>query len=225
MRGRLTRLSMALLAVAVVGGTPHAAASQVAKPLAPGATIVIPNGKSPVGPPATQAQPGPGNPTLVFTVEKVQIERTRSLVHDTVWVDMDAFQQNVRTWGSNLRGMGDLGPGTYTPNLQVRFSYGDHGPLTFAYTVVNFGHDKAKIENFLVQQTAGTWLQRLGNVLFADCDGTVAAHSVTLNQTQLAQIIAGSPLKSTDFNPGTDSPTGCGGNSRYYVTWSIAVGR
>jgi hypothetical protein len=65
-------------------------------------------------------------------------------------------------------------------------------------------------------------IEKLVNVVFADCDGPVAAGKHVYSGAQLAAATAnGAVLSATDNNPGIDSPTGCGGNSRYYVSWSI----
>ena len=59
-------------------------------------------------------------------------------------------------------------------------------------------------------------------ILFANCDGPVAAGVHVFTGAELASpTLGGKVLTETDHNPGTDSPTGCGRNSNYYVTWSI----
>lgn len=63
---------------------------------------------------------------------------------------------------------------------------------------------------------------KLLDVIFANCDGTVAAGAHVFSGAQLAaQTAGGKVITVTDNNPGTDSPTGCGSNSHYYATWSI----
>jgi hypothetical protein len=60
-------------------------------------------------------------------------------------------------------------------------------------------------------------------LIFADCDGTVAADSLTVARSALdATIPAGGRLQThTKHYPGTDSAAGCGANSDYYVTETI----
>jgi len=73
-------------------------------------------------------------------------------------------------------------------------------------------------------QAAGWVVGKLENILFANCDGTVAAADHVFNAAQLAQQTAGGHLISaTDDNKGSDSATGCGSNSRYFVSWSISA--
>jgi hypothetical protein len=69
---------------------------------------------------------------------------------------------------------------------------------------------------------AGWIVGEVGGALFANCDGAVAAGVHPFTGAQLRAVASdGKILQNTDHNPGTDSPTGCGSNSDYYVTWSI----
>jgi hypothetical protein len=69
----------------------------------------------------------------------------------------------------------------------------------------------------------GGWLVgEIGSLLFANCDGPVAAGVHVFTGADLAsRIQEAQALTQTDHNPGIDSPHGCGGNSNYFVTWSI----
>jgi hypothetical protein len=65
-------------------------------------------------------------------------------------------------------------------------------------------------------------LTDIEGIIFADCDGIVAAGAHTFPQASLATVTANGAVYSvTDDDKGTDSATGCGSNSRYYVTWSV----
>jgi hypothetical protein len=76
-----------------------------------------------------------------------------------------------------------------------------------------------------IGSAAATWfLGKIGGIFFPDCDGTVAAAQHGFTGASLGAATAnGVVLRKTDENKGTDSQTGCGGNSHYFVTWS-AVG-
>lgn len=65
---------------------------------------------------------------------------------------------------------------------------------------------------------AGWLVGELTGIIFADCDGPVAAgvHVFTAEDLQKAQ-------SQSDHTPGTDSAWGCGSNSEYYVNWSTSV--
>ena len=62
------------------------------------------------------------------------------------------------------------------------------------------------------------------NFIFPNCDGYVAADSVSLTHQQWNLLIDSSGndvFRATTRYPGTDSPAGCGSNSNYTVTWSV----
>jgi hypothetical protein len=55
------------------------------------------------------------------------------------------------------------------------------------------------------------------------CNGPVAGGDKAYSGKQLAyQTADGEVITSIQLNKGTNSPDGCGSNSRYYVTWSIS---
>jgi hypothetical protein len=60
------------------------------------------------------------------------------------------------------------------------------------------------------------------NVLFPDCDGTVVPGALSLGQTELLSYATSAPWKITYNYPGTDSPDGCGDNSEYAATYTVA---
>jgi hypothetical protein len=69
---------------------------------------------------------------------------------------------------------------------------------------------------------AGWLLGKLGAFLFQDCDGIVAVEQVTLTGRDLHLKTGSGELDAViTTHPGTDSPSGCGGNSQYEVTWSM----
>ena len=71
----------------------------------------------------------------------------------------------------------------------------------------------------------GGWLAgEIKSILTANCDGPVAAEQVTLTYNQLVQDTANGAYTKETRHPGTDSATGCGSNSMYYVTWHVARG-
>jgi hypothetical protein len=60
--------------------------------------------------------------------------------------------------------------------------------------------------------------------IFPDCDGPVAAGDHAYTGAQLAaQTANGTGITMTDYSAGTNSPDGCGANSKYYVTWSVST--
>ncbi|MCU1324072.1 MAG: hypothetical protein JWM43_3721 [Acidobacteriaceae bacterium] len=69
---------------------------------------------------------------------------------------------------------------------------------------------------------AGWLVGELKGMLSADCDGAVAAEQNTFSYKDLVARTAHGVFTQKTKHPGTDSATGCGGNSVYYVTWHIA---
>lgn len=68
---------------------------------------------------------------------------------------------------------------------------------------------------------AGWIVNEVGNLLFANCDGPVAAGVHPLSGGDLyAATKGGQAAHHTDDQPGTDSAHGCGSNSHYAVHWS-----
>jgi hypothetical protein len=74
-------------------------------------------------------------------------------------------------------------------------------------------------------EKSGAWaMGKLGSIIFANCDGTVAGATHAFTGAALAKGTSdGRAISGTDDNPGTPSPQGCGANSRYYVSWMIAA--
>jgi Ricin-type beta-trefoil lectin domain-like len=71
---------------------------------------------------------------------------------------------------------------------------------------------------------AGWIAGELGALFFANCDGPVAAEQVAMTGAELAAHTAsGQPYRHTTSHTGTDSPHGCGSNSKYKVTWQITA--
>jgi hypothetical protein len=66
-------------------------------------------------------------------------------------------------------------------------------------------------------------LGKLTNVVLANCDGLVAVELPSLMGRDLYMLTenGSKPVTMTVQHPGTDSNPGCGGNSRYEVTWTI----
>ncbi|MGA9565022.1 MAG: hypothetical protein WBS19_05825 [Candidatus Korobacteraceae bacterium] len=64
----------------------------------------------------------------------------------------------------------------------------------------------------------------LASFVFPDCDGFVAAGTIAKVKTSWDALIdqaGGVTLHQSVRYPGSDSPSGCGGNSDYTVRWSV----
>jgi hypothetical protein len=65
---------------------------------------------------------------------------------------------------------------------------------------------------------------KVGSVLFANCDGTVAAGISIYSSKQLVQnAISGNKITGTTEHKGLTSQTGCGSNSHYFTTSTISA--
>ena len=64
----------------------------------------------------------------------------------------------------------------------------------------------------------------VGLLLFADCDGLVAAGALPFTGRDLIrQTSSGQKISQNTNHPGTDSPAGCGSNSRYTTACTITT--
>lgn len=67
------------------------------------------------------------------------------------------------------------------------------------------------------------YLADLGlGAVFADCDGVVASDTVFVSAATWNDQVANGPMVVNKAYPGYDSPSGCGDNSNYEVTWTLA---
>jgi hypothetical protein len=184
-----------------------------------------------------------------FTLSSFRITDTRSPHEDTDYVSMAVAVGNNPVITAPTKYMGNVNNGVHQVNLSianVEVSQGQN--VAFSYAIVNSGHNSDEVEQTLtpivasaaskalaalgglvgggigsaIGDFAGSWLgKELGSIIFANCDGSVAAGDHTLSGATLAQQAIGATITQTDDNKGSDSPDGCGSNSRYYVSWSI----
>lgn len=97
----------------------------------------------------------------------------------------------------------------------------DLGAGVGAIAGVTIGGIAAPIIGSLLGALVGWLMDQLGGVVFANCDGLVAAALIPKLGRDLDMWTAHGPHQETTSHPGTDSATGCGSNSVYEVTWSI----
>jgi len=70
---------------------------------------------------------------------------------------------------------------------------------------------------------AGKFFGAFIDFLNPNCDGPIASAVQTITGSDLRdRLKSGQPFNHKDSNPGIDSPGGCGRNSEYYTTWSVA---
>jgi len=171
------------------------------------------------------------------------IVRTRARGNDTVHVSF-SLKVGGKKYDTLFKHMGNRNDGVHTVGL----SFGPidfppaNTPVVLNYVLANVGHkdnNNAEFEkaakagsdqliNQMINRDIGEdWkikvlreVVRFGlSLLFADCDGVVAADQIILNSDTLKEW--GYRHSETREYPGTDSAPGCGANSIYRVTWSI----
>ena len=187
------------------------------------------------------------NNAYTFTLKSFRITDTRSVHEDSDYVSIAVAVGSNSPITVPTKSMGDLNNGTYQVNLSIpNVVVPATAKVAFSYPIVNSGFDKNKIEQSLRKAasdnagkaasaigdetgggpvaTAGITavLEEIEGVIFANCDGIVAAANHVFTGAELAQKTAGGKAYTvTDDNKGTDSPHGCGRNSHYFTTWSI----
>ena len=181
-------------------------------------------------------QPGPSPATghsYVFALDSLSITDTRSLGSDTnhatiqVQVDNGPIVKASKDLGDQNNGFHPIGlvlPPVTIPN-------GDH-KLKFTFAINNGGtnFDIAKYASDILDGTlpgASQALSYLFPGLFSGgCNGPVAVLGPPFNYqpyvfTPGDLLAGGAKYTNTLWFPGIDSPSGCGSNSKYHVTYSI----
>jgi hypothetical protein len=187
---------------------------------------------------------------FTFTLNSFRITNTRSPHEDTDFVSISVVVGSNAPIHLPAKSMGNLNNGSYPVNLTIPNVVVAPGQkVAFSYSIVNTGYAADSTEADLVKATdaaataaasaaggavsagagtavgtaAGGWLgPKIAGVIFADCDGPVAAGDHTWTGAALAAAALGKTVATEDNNPGTNSPDGCGSNSQYYVTWSVS---
>lgn len=197
------------------------------------------NGNTNPPPPSTPPIPPPGRYLLTF--DGFTANQIRSAENDTDYASAAAQVNNDHPFTAAVK-VGDIGKGgTAATSLVLGpLDVGPNDSLKFTYTIANNGHDST---GNVLQGITTASVQLLGrlfgvgevaidvtnailtgglSILFADCDGTVAADSIVFSGGQLAELTAqtGEHFEQKE-HPGTDSPWGCGDNSRYTTFWHV----
>lgn len=181
-------------------------------------------------------------PIYKFVIDNCQITNTRSVHEDTDYANLGVAVGNALVnGGTQTKSLGNLNNGVHTIDLEVGptpVANDPNTPVIIAFQIVNSGHTDystivdamsagtgALITAFVpvpgVGTAAGFVAKYLGGIFTANCDGPVAVDKIVTNGEQIAEWTANGPHSVTKNYPGTDSPTGCGSNSQYDVTWHV----
>ena len=243
-------LTAAIVAVATLGLVSNAAAlpAQGAGPAPSAPTPSAPTRviEHPVVAPTALGK----TPVFTFKLDSFRITDTRSVHEDTDFVSISVVVGSNAPIHLPAKAMGNLNNGVYPVNLTIpNVAVAPGERVAFSYSIVNTGYAANSTEADLVKATdaaataaasaagaaisagtgttigkaAGGWLgPEIAGVIFANCDGPVAAGDHIWTGEALAKLAVGHAVTTEDNNPGTDSPEGCGSNSQYYVTWTVS---
>jgi len=98
------------------------------------------------------------------------------------------------------------------------------GPAVGSVLGASLGTAVVPLLGTAIGALAGWITGEIGGILFANCDGPVAAGVRIYTSSSLATETAnGHKLTETTSHPGTDSATGCGANSKYSTVDTIST--
>jgi hypothetical protein len=189
---------------------------------------------------------GADNPQYILRLHAFSISNTMARHTDTDWVYF-TVRIGDTTFPTRYAKIGDLNNGDYT--LDWDFGPSPVKPndlVIITYQIVNSGHGSAQDAVDIANATQGAVatiasgivppaapiigiisgaLAVVGGILhlvFANCDGIVLNDAVTGNGQNLNDWThdTGSHAETRSYT-GPETPTGCGSNAQYTVTWSI----
>jgi hypothetical protein len=73
------------------------------------------------------------------------------------------------------------------------------------------------------EKIANNFVDGLIAAFFADCDGLCVFDNILIRPQDIAGFLATGQHQETRTYPGSNSPSGCGNNSEYQVTWSLTA--
>jgi len=181
-------------------------------------------------------------------LDQFHIRNTRSYENDTIVVSMTVVIGSETFTFS--RRMGDISNGNFnlsdshnTFEVPLVSIESPDTIISLEFAIVNAGHNAGEVERQLqtaLDSIAGGVAGREGTTgvvaavaievvnvaltpLFANCDGTVAADFLQAKRSDFDNLISSNmrTITHTKNYPGSDSPTGCGSNSNYDVTWTF----
>lgn len=184
-------------------------------------------------------------PSFSFYVVSATIQNTRSKHKDTDYVVLglkvgaSAPQTMVKYWG-------DFNSGNYPIDLAILGVDLEPGnQFVFNYLIVNAGSSKPAQAEAALQKASVAWANGQGpastNLIGAladgqpwfneelssilnpnSCDGMVAAEQDHFTYEYVTSMLnSNGAFSHQTHHPGVRSPSGCGPNSQYTVTWEI----
>jgi hypothetical protein len=184
-------------------------------------------------------------PSFSFFIVSTNIKNTRSKHKDTDWLVMNV---KVGLLASQLafKSLGDLDSGNCVIDLALLGIDLEPGiSFVFNYMIVNAGSASEGDVSGAIQNASILWSNGQGGPASANltgaledgqnwfnnelksilnpnsCDGMVAAEQNHLTYETLTSMLSNNIFRHTTNHPGVHSPSGCGPNSQYTVTWEI----
>ena len=180
-------------------------------------------------------------------IESFVIKNTRSKHKDTDYI---VFLLKIGTSApqTDFKYLGDVNSGTFPVNLRFSsYPVNTGDQVVVNYMIVNAGSTKPGAAQTALQNAAIAWASgqgpasknfigalQDGQTWFNDelksilnhnsCDGMVAAEQDHFTYDDLTSLVANGTHTQPTNHPGIRSPSGCGPNSQYTVTWSISPG-
>jgi hypothetical protein len=181
----------------------------------------------------------PASASYTLTLDNVTIRHTRSRKADTDVVAASALINGTPS-AAGSQAIGDLKVGSHPLAFQLLIDeIAPSDRIDLVYTIVNAGNPDAQGINdaitgiigkigsaapgpgSLISGAASAW-SAIFKLLDPDCDGPVVADAIMVTGSDLATRTQSGPWTRTISFVGVDSATGCGENSFYEVTYSIA---
>ena len=183
-------------------------------------------------------------PYFRFSIQSIQIKNTRSKHEDTDYLafTLKLGQLNPET---QVRSLGNLNSGVFNTGLWFAgYQVSIYDSLTLNYLIVNAGSASSAQAETALQAASSAWANGQGpastNLIGAlndgqpwfndelisilnpkSCDGLVAAEQDHFSYGDLAGLLSNGSFRHQTNHPGVRSPSGCGPNSQYTVTWGI----
>ncbi len=196
--------------------------------------------------PLPAAVPPPSEADYTFTIDSVMIRNPRTHHAGIDGTDTDVLGTSVVVNGTQAavggQELGDVRRGNHAvgfPTVVTQVRPEDR--LSFLDTILNAGNPSSQATTTAVTGVIGkvasvvpavgpaiaaaaTGIGEIVNLLNPDCDGPVVADAIGATGSDLALWTQNGPYTRTIGFPGINSATGCGSNSYYEVTYTIARG-
>lgn len=182
-----------------------------------------------------------------FAIQSVNIQNTRSKHLDTVYVAI-TFKLGSLAPEFEFQFLGNINSGVHkaAPSLGIGIEIGVNDQFTLNYLIVNAGSTTSAKAQAALERAGAAWASgqgpastnfagaledgnqpwfdgQLGSILnLKSCDGMVAAEQDHLSYGDLVSLVANGPHTLQTYHSGVRSPSGCGPNSKYTVTWVIS---